>query len=53
MSRALIINVHDDGSATGIVGKRTQTFSDGSEKENFIEAIKWVNEQKCELESEV
>ena len=45
MSEALIINVNKDGSATAIAGTETMTFSEGTEKQNFMDAVKWGDKQ--------
>lgn len=42
---ALMIDVHDDGSVTAIVGTKKKKFSEGTEQENFMEAVEWGDKQ--------
>ena len=42
---ALIIDVHDDGSVTAIVGTKQEIFSEGTEQQNFMAAVEWGDKQ--------
>jgi len=52
MSDALKVEVNPDGSATAHVGSSYRTFTDGSSKENLMNAAKWATDLLYDLEGE-
>lgn len=52
MSDAIKVFVNPDGSATAFVGSSYRTFTDGSSKENLMNAAKWATDLLYDLEGE-